>query len=62
MAFFTLQDMSGSAEVLVFPKIMLNALPYLDLDRVVRVTGKISDKDGERKIIAEEVADIDAKT
>lgn len=58
MAFFTLQDMSGSAEVLVFPKIMLNALPYLDLDRVVRVTGKISDKDGERKIIAEEVADI----
>lgn len=58
MAFFTLQDMTGSMEVLVFPKVMLHALPYLDLDRVVQVKGRISDKDGERKIIAEEVSDI----
>ena len=58
MAFFTIQDLTGSAEVLVFPKIMLQALPFLDLDRVVQVKGKISDKDGERKILAEEVTDI----
>lgn len=58
MAFFTLQDLTGSQEVLVFPKIMLQALPFLDLDRVVQVKGRISDKDGERKIIAEEVSDI----
>jgi DNA polymerase III subunit alpha len=58
MAFFTLQDLTGSTEVLVFPKVMLKALPYLDLDRIVQVSGRISDKDGERKIIAEEVKDI----
>lgn len=58
MAFFTLQDLSGSAEVLVFPKIMIQALPFLDLDRIVQVKGRISDKDGERKIIAEEVLDV----
>jgi DNA polymerase III subunit alpha len=58
MAFFTLQDQSGSTEVLVFPKVMLQALPFLDLDRVVQVKGRISDKDGERKIIAEEIKDI----
>lgn len=58
MAFFTLQDLTGSTEVLVFPKVMIQALPFLDLDRVVQVKGKISDKDGERKIIAEEIKDI----
>ena len=58
MAFFTLQDLTGSTEVLVFPKIMLQAIPFLDLDRIVQVKGRISDKDGERKIIAEEIKDI----
>jgi DNA polymerase-3 subunit alpha len=58
MAFFTLQDLSGNTEVLVFPKVMIQALPFLDLDRVVQVKGRISDKDGERKIIAEEISDV----
>ncbi len=58
MAFFTLQDLSGSLEVLVFPKIMLQSLQFLDLDRIVQVKGRISDKDGERKIIAEEISDV----
>lgn len=56
MAFFTLQDPSGNVEVLVFPKVMVEALPYLDLDKIVQVSGKISDKDGEFKIIAENIA------
>jgi DNA polymerase III subunit alpha len=58
MAFFTLQDLTGTTEVLVFPKVMLQALPFLDLDRIVQVKGRVSDKDGERKIIAEEITDI----
>ncbi|HEX3099637.1 MAG TPA: DNA polymerase III subunit alpha [Patescibacteria group bacterium] len=58
MAFFTLQDLTGTTEVLVFPKVMLQALPFLDLDRIVQVKGRVSDKDGERKIIAEEIKDI----
>lgn len=58
MAFFSIQDLSGTTEVLVFPKVMLQALPFLDMDRIVQVKGRISDKDGERKIIAEEIKDI----
>jgi DNA polymerase-3 subunit alpha len=56
MAFFTLQDPTGIVEVLVFPKLMIQAVPYLDLDKMVQVNGKISDKDGEMKIIAEEIS------
>ncbi len=56
MAFFTLQDPSGNVEVLVFPKVMAEAMPYLDLDKIVQVSGKISDKDGEFKIIAENIS------
>jgi DNA polymerase-3 subunit alpha len=56
MAFFTLQDPSGIVEVLVFPKLMVQVMPYLDLDKIIEVKGKVSDKDGEFKIIAEEVA------
>lgn len=43
MAFFTLQDLSGgSIEVLVFPKAMEKALPYLQDDQVVQVSGRLS--------------------
>jgi DNA polymerase-3 subunit alpha len=42
MAFFTLQDLTGTLEVLVFPKAMENALPFLEDDRLVQVTGRLS--------------------
>jgi DNA polymerase-3 subunit alpha len=42
MTFFTLQDLTGSMEVLVFPKAMEKALPYLDNDRLVLVSGRLS--------------------
>ncbi len=58
MAFFSLQDATGTTEVLVFPKVMQKVLPYLNLDRVVSVTGRVSDKDGEVKIIAEEIQEL----
>jgi DNA polymerase-3 subunit alpha len=58
MAFFTLQDLSGDIEVLVFPKLMAVAVPYLDLDRIIQVKGKVSDKDGEFKIIADEISQL----
>lgn len=58
MAFFTLQDVSGSIEVLVFPKTMAKTVQFLDVDRVVKVFGKISDKDGERKLIADSIQDL----
>lgn len=60
MAFFTLEDRSGSIEVLVFPKIMPQILPYLDSDKVIKVTGKISYKDGEPKLLANSISDLPA--
>jgi DNA polymerase III subunit alpha len=58
MAFFTLEDKSGSIEVIVFPKVMPQALPYLDSDKVISVTGKISYKDGEPKLLANTIKDL----
>jgi DNA polymerase-3 subunit alpha len=58
MAFFTLQDGTGSVEVLVFPKIMEASLPYLANDRIVQVAGRLSDKDEEFKLIAETVTEL----
>jgi DNA polymerase-3 subunit alpha len=58
MAFLTLQDPTSTAEVLVFPKVMVQALPYLNMDKVVQVSGRVSHKDGELKIIAEEIKDV----
>jgi DNA polymerase-3 subunit alpha len=58
MAFFTLQDLTGSIEVLVFPKAMEKALPYLVNDKIVQVTGRLSDKDEEYKLIADEIKEL----
>lgn len=55
MAFFTLEDPTGSLEVLVFPKVMVEAVPLLEVDNIIQVTGRVSDKDGECKIIANEI-------
>jgi DNA polymerase-3 subunit alpha len=55
MAFFTIEDPTGSVEVLVFPKVMIDAVPLLELEKIVQVTGRVSDKDGECKIIANEI-------
>lgn len=55
MAFFTLQDLTGNLEALVFPKGMEAALPWLVEDQVVQVSGKISDKDEELKLLVDEV-------
>jgi len=55
MAFFTLEDSTGSIEVLVFPKAMESALGLLENDKIVQVKGRLSDKDEEFKLIADEL-------
>jgi len=55
MAFFTLQDLTGSIEVLVFPKTMEKVLPFLENDRIIQVSGKMSDKDEEFKLLADDI-------
>jgi DNA polymerase III subunit alpha len=58
MAFFTLEDMTGSIEVLVFPKVMERALQFLENDKIVQVSGKLSDKDEEFKLLADEIKEL----
>ncbi len=58
MAFATLEDKTGSVEILIFPTVMPQALAYLDSDMVIKVNAKISSKDGEPKLIANEIKDL----
>lgn len=58
MAFFTLEDLTGSIEVLVFPKVMEKVLPFLFDDRIVQVVGRLSDKDEEFKLIADDIKEM----
>ncbi|QXM06467.1 DNA polymerase III subunit alpha [Crassaminicella indica] len=56
MAFITLEDLFGSVEVLVFPKIFDKYINLLYEDSVVIIEGKISMReDEEPKIIAEKI-------
>jgi DNA polymerase-3 subunit alpha len=55
MAFFTLEDLTGNVEVLVFPKTMEKVVQFLNDDTIVQVSGKLSDKDEEFKLIADEI-------
>ncbi len=58
MAFFRLEDLTGSLEVLVFPKVMEKVLPFLADDKIVQVNGRLSDKDEEFKLIAEDIKEL----
>jgi DNA polymerase-3 subunit alpha len=58
MAFFTLEDQTGNIEVLVFPKTMEKSLQFLNDDVIVQVSGRLSDKDEQFKLIAEEIKEL----
>ncbi len=58
MAFFTLEDLGGNIEVLVFPKIMEKVVQFLTDDCIVQVIGRLSDKDEEFKLIADDIKEL----
>lgn len=58
MAFVTVEDRSGSIESLIFPKIMPQVIGYLDSDAVLRLSGRVSCKDGEAKLIVNEIKEL----
>ncbi len=58
MAFFTLEDMTGHVEVLVFPKLMPQVVHLLNVDTVVEVTGRLNEREGEITIIAESIKEL----
>ncbi|TCO68773.1 DNA polymerase III subunit alpha [Marinisporobacter balticus] len=63
MAFITLEDLFGSIEVLVFPKIFDKYMHLLQEDGIVMIEGKISMREEEEpKIIADKIAPLLKKT
>ena len=44
--------------MLVFPKVMEKALPFLADDKIVQVSGRLSDKDEEFKLIADSITEL----
>jgi len=60
MAFLQLEDVSGSLEVIVFPKVLEKAENLLCKEATVLVTGRLSEKEGVVKLIADEISEIRA--
>lgn len=53
MLFAQLEDMTGSVELVVFPRTFKEYENILTTDAVVSITGKPQDKDGEMKLLAD---------
>ncbi len=59
MAFVTLQDLSGSCEVVVFPELYKSSSNLAKKDATVFIRGKINSRDDIPKVIAEEIVPLD---
>lgn len=53
MLFVKLEDRTGSVEVVVFPSVLRDTAAVWESDAILLVTGRLSDKDGVPKILAE---------
>lgn len=61
MAFVTIEDLSGTMEALIFPKVLMEANQYVKENAVVVIRGRVSAKEEEEpKLIADEVKSADA--
>lgn len=58
MLFVKMEDMTGSTEVLVFPKILAQNQAIWQTDKILIIKGRLSDKDGVAKVLCEEVVEI----
>ncbi|MSR77324.1 MAG: DNA polymerase III subunit alpha [Candidatus Omnitrophica bacterium] len=58
MAFMNLQDLSGSCEIIIFPETYLKFQELLKPDALIFLSGKVSSRDEQPKIIAEEIIPI----
>lgn len=59
MVFVSLEDSTGKAEALVFPRLLENTGDLWQADKIVLLNGKISTKDNEVKIIADSAEELD---
>lgn len=61
MLFVTIEDMKGKIELLVFPRIFEQTGGAWTEERLVIVDGKLSDKDGSFKLIADDVKELNKR-
>jgi DNA polymerase III alpha subunit len=60
MLFVKIEDTAGSTELLIFPKVLTAAPSEIwQENKVILVEGRVSDKDGEMKVIVERVGALD---
>ncbi len=62
MAFIDLEDKSGIIEVLVFPNLFAKYQNLIVPEKLLIITGKLSDKDGEAKFIADDIKEFNPLT
>ena len=62
MYFVTLEDLSDSIEVIIFPTVLEKHRAILETDHIIKVKGKLDRKEDQVKIIANEVEDIKGDT
>lgn len=58
MLFVKLEDITSNVEILVFPSVLKKNPTVWQEDKIIIVQGRISDKDGEIKLLAEEAKEI----
>jgi DNA polymerase III subunit alpha len=58
MAFIDVEDLTGVVEVLVFPTSFQKYKDMLVMEKILVITGKVSDKDGVPKFLADEIKDL----
>ncbi len=58
MMFLTLEDQTGSIEALLFPKTLAKTGNLIELEKILQMSGRLSDKDGEFKLIVDEVKEL----
>lgn len=61
MAFVTLEDLYGTLEVIVFPKVYEKCRQYIEAGRVIIVEGRASVSDRESKLIAADIKPVTMK-
>ncbi|MGA1845562.1 DNA polymerase III subunit alpha [Deferribacter abyssi] len=59
MAFVTLEDLEGTMDVVVFPKLYKEHVRHLDEDSIIIVKGTVNFKEDEYSIVAEEIYHIE---
>jgi len=58
MCFAEIEDRTGTVELVVFPRVFAESRPLLEPDKIVRISGRVSPKDNEVKILVNKIDEL----